>query len=339
MTQRVVRVGVAGATGYLGAELLRILARHPNVEIAALASTSQAGKSVGDILPHFRGVLEQKLVPLAPEAFAGLDAVFVAAPHGVALDLAPKLLAQGNRVIDLSGDHRLADAALAAKVYGKAPAPDVAKQVVYGLPELNAERIRGAKLVANPGCYPTASALAVLPLAKAALVEGRVIVSAMSGVSGAGREPSADLHYPEMNESLRAYKVGEHRHEPEIAQTIGAPVTFTPHIVPMNRGILATAHLQTKRAFGAQEISELYAKFYADAPCVRVVPHEPDVKHVRGTNFCDLRPHANAPGTPLIVTSAIDNLTKGGSGQAVQNLNLMFGLPETAGLPLVGGGI
>lgn len=331
-----IRVGIVGATGYLGQETLRILAQHPRVRIQALASSSAVGKKLGDVLPPFRGVLPDApaFQPVAPATFAGCDVVFSAAPHGVAKDLAPALLAQGNRVIDLSGDHRLAGSAAEAH-YGKAAA---AAHAVYGLPEKDRAAIATAKLLANPGCYPTASALAALPLVEAGLVAPRVIVDAKSGVSGAGREASAAYHYPEANESVRAYKVGEHRHEPEIAQTLGLPVTFTPHLVPMNRGILATVYLFPHGpALTQGEIESLYAKRYASEPFVRVVPDEPDTKHVQRTNFCDVRPHVTPSGT-YVVTSAIDNLVKGGAGQAVQNLNVMFGLPETLGLPVIGGG-
>ncbi|HWH07600.1 MAG TPA: N-acetyl-gamma-glutamyl-phosphate reductase, partial [Candidatus Thermoplasmatota archaeon] len=226
---------------------------------------------------------------------------------------------------------------------------------------LNAARIRQAKLVANPGCYPTASALALLPLARAGLIEEPVVVTALSGVSGAGREASEELHFPEMNESARAYKVGSHRHEPEIAETLsyaagaGLRVAFTPHIVPMNRGILATVHAKPKGlnvhgtsgssaqapavgALEAGELTDLYRKHYAGEPFVRVVEREPDTKHVRNTNYCDVKPHAANAAGYYVVTSAIDNLVKGGAGQAIENMNVMFGLDRAAGLPVLGGG-
>ena len=336
-----VRVGIVGATGYLGTELLRHLLSHPHAAVETLASNSKAGKPAGREFPAFGHRVPHVFAPMTAEALAGLDVVFLATPSGVARELAPQLLAKGVRVIDLSGDHRLSRGA-AKKHYGADP---VAEGAVYGLPELNASRIRAARLVANPGCYPTASALALLPLARAGLVEEPVIVSALSGVSGAGREPSEEHHFPEMNESARAYKVGTHRHEPEIAETLsyaagaGIRVAFTPHVVPMNRGILATVHAKPKGgALESGELMDLYRKHYAGEPFVRVVEHEPDTKHVRNTNRCDVRPHPVNQAGYYIVTSAIDNLVKGGSGQAIENMNIMFGLERTAGLPQLGGG-
>lgn len=337
-----IQVGIVGSTGYLGTELLRHLLTHPHARVAALASAGRAGKSVASSFPTFGKLLgDQAFTPMTADALSGCDVVFTATPSGVARELAPSLLDAGVRVIDLSGDHRLSRGA-SKMHYGADP---IAEGAVYGLPELNAARIRDAKLVANPGCYPTASALAALPLARAGLIEEPLIITALSGASGAGKEPSEELHYPEMNESARAYKVGTHRHEPEIAETLsfaagaGLRVSFTPHIVPMNRGIVATVHAKPRGPpLEAGELRALYEKQYADAPFVDVVGWEPDTKLVRNTNLCHVKPHgANAAGL-YIVTSAIDNLVKGGSGQAVQNMNLMFGIPETSGLSILGGG-
>lgn len=336
-----VRVGIVGATGYLGTELLRHLLAHPHATVETLASNSKAGQPAAREFPTFGHRLPHVFAPMTADALAGLDVVFLATPSGVARGLAPQLLEKGVRVVDLSGDHRLSRGA-SRKHYGADP---IAEGAVYGLPELNASRIRSAKLVANPGCYPTASALALLPLARAGLIEEPILVTALSGASGAGREASEELHFPEMNESARAYKVGQHRHEPEIAETLsyaagaGLRVSFTPHIVPMNRGILATAHAKPKGgALEAGELLDLYQKHYAGEPFVRVVDREPDTKHVRNTNYCDVRPHpANAAGY-YVVTSAIDNLVKGGAGQAIENMNVMFGVERSAGLPVLGGG-
>ena len=336
-----VRVGIVGSTGYLGSELLRHLLGHPHVSVHALASATSAGKSAKGRFPQFHGALDHHtFVPMSAEGLAGCEVVILATPSGVARELAPSLLERGMRVIDLSGDHRLSRGA-AKKHYGADP---VVQGAVYGLPELNAERIRAAKLVANPGCYPTASTLALLPLARAGLIEEPVIVTALSGVSGAGREPSEELHFPEMNESARAYKVGTHRHEPEIAETLsfaagsGIRVSFTPHIIPMNRGIIATAHAKPKGpTLEAGELTALYQKAYANEPFVQVVDHEPDTKLVRNTNVCQVKPHAANHAGYYVITSAIDNLVKGGSGQAIENLNLMFGLPRNAGLVAYGG--
>lgn len=320
------RVGVAGATGYLGAETVDLLLDHPQIEPGPLASTSKAGVPFASVLPRFRRRTSLVLEPLAPDTFAGCDAVVLACPQGVAADLAPKLVERGIKVVDLSGDHRLTGEA-AQRAYGR-EAP-LARAAVYGLPELNRNRIPAAQLVANPGCYATAAALALAPLAQARRLRS-AIVDGKSGVSGAGREPSAELHFPEMNEALRAYKVGAHRHEPEIARTVGVPITFTPHIVPLNRGLLVTAYAQLDGAIDAVELDALYAKAYAPEPFVRLGT-EPDVKDVAGTNYCDVKPHVT-PAGQVIVTAALDNLVKGGAGQAVQNLNLLLGLPETTGL-------
>src|SRR5438067_3091864 len=259
-----VKVGIVGATGYLGTELLRHLLAHPDASVATLASATRAGKPAASSFPQFGKRVSHAFTPMTPQALADCDIVFLATPSGVARELAPKLLDQGQRVVDLSGDHRLSRGA-SKKHYGADP---IAEGAVYGLPELNASRIQRAKLVANPGCYPTASALALLPLVAARLVEQRVIVDALSGVSGAGKEPSEENHFPEMNESARAYKVGSHRHEPEIAETLsyasgaGVQVAFTPHIVPMNRGILATAYATPKGApIEAAELAQRYQKY------------------------------------------------------------------------------
>jgi N-acetyl-gamma-glutamyl-phosphate reductase len=335
-----VKVGIAGASGYLGSELLRHLLAHPGVDVSTLASAGRAGRSAASSFPQFAGRVRHTFAPLTPEGLDGVDVAFLATPSGVARELAPRLLARSIRVVDLSGDHRLSRGA-SKKHYGADP---LAEGAVYGLPELNASRIRTARLVANPGCYPTASALALLPLVASRLVEQRVVVDALSGVSGAGKEPSEENHFPEMNESARAYKVGSHRHEPEIAETLsyaagnGVQVAFTPHVVPMNRGILATAYATPKGApLAADELQQRYQKSYAEEPFVRVVEHEPDTKHVRNTNFCDVKPHVGGAGL-YVVTSAIDNLVKGGAGQAIENMNLMFDLPREMGLPTLGGG-
>lgn len=333
------RVGIVGATGYLGTELLRHLLAHPHVTVAKLASASKAGKPAASSFPTFGHLVPKTFVGMGADDLADVDLVFTATPSGVARELAPQLLAKGVKVVDLSGDHRLSPGA-AIKHYGAAP---VAQGAVYGLPELNAAKIRTAKLVANPGCYPTASALALLPLVQQRLVEGPAIVDAVSGITGAGKEPSEHHHFPEQNESVFAYKVGTHRHQPEIAETLtgaggwGVNVVFTPHVVPMNRGILATAYATAKGApLTAAELAERYAKAYDGEPFVKVVDFEPDTKHVRNTNYCHVKPHVNGP--MYVVTSAIDNLVKGGSGQAIENMNLMSGIERTAGLPVLGGG-
>jgi N-acetyl-gamma-glutamyl-phosphate reductase len=333
------RVGIAGATGYLGTELLRHLLAHPQAKVVKLASASKAGRPTASSFPTFGHLVPREFTGASAPDLADVDLVFAATPSCVARALAPDLLAAGVKLVDLSGDHRLSPGA-AIKHYGAAP---LATGAVYGLPEVNAGRIRTAKLVANPGCYPTASALALLPLVQQRLVEPALIVDALSGVSGAGKEPSETHHFPEQNESASAYKVGTHRHQPEIAETLtgaggwGVHVAFTPHVVPMNRGILATAYATAKGApLTGAELMERYHKAYADEPFAKVVEFEPDTKHVRNTNYAHVKPHAN--GSVYVVTSAIDNLVKGGAGQAIENMNLMSGFERTLGLPILGGG-
>ncbi len=356
-----IRAGIAGATGYLGTELVRLLAHHPHVDLSVLASVSKGGTPIAHELPQFRGVLDHVLAPLDKDdpdkTFRDVDCVFLAMPHGEAHAMLPALLATrpDRVVIDLSGDHRIRDPALATATYGFAPTVPT----TYGLPEWNRDAIRAAGGIANPGCYPTASILGVAPLLAAGLGDASdILVDAVSGVTGAGREPSRMHHFPEGNERVTAYKVGSHRHEPEIAQALGdavgaatgagstagtdapATVTFTPHLVPMNRGIHATAHVKAVGpVLEADEVHAMYTKRYADAPFVRVIDDEPDTKLVRRTNFADIHVTPLPAKGRYVVTVAIDNLVKGGSGQAVQNMNIRFGFPEKAGLPVLSGGI
>ncbi len=342
------RVGIAGATGYLGTELVKILAQHPRVDLAVLASSSKAGQSLASELPQFRGVLPHTLTQLDAEdpdaTFTDADVVFLAMPHGKAHEMVPKLVAgdPGRVIIDLSGDHRIRNVEAATAAYGFAGGVPA----VFGIPEIHRAAIKRAHVIANPGCYPTASILAGAPLLANGCAHPSIIVDAKSGITGAGREPSTTHHFPEGNERVQAYKVGEHRHEPEIAQGLtdasGHPtrVTFSPHLVPMNRGLLATVYLDAVGpVLSQQEAQAIFEKKYANEPWVRVIDDQPDTKLVRGTNFADIHVKALPRHGRYIVTCAIDNLIKGGSGQAVQNMNIRFGLPETEGLPRVGGGV
>lgn len=353
--------GVVGATGYLGGQLVQLLHGHPALDLDIATSTRLAGRPLSKAWPGLSGTVDLTLT--APEAaeLADLEVVFVAAPADAAAALVPDVLGHGTgtRVVDLSGAHRLRDPALHAATYPDAARDeDLAATAVYGLPEVAAETLAGADLVANPGCYPTGAALAVLPLVREGLV-GRLYVSSVSGISGAGRGPSDRHHFPEANESVSAYGVGVHRHQPEIQQALGLvgaapdepqptiPVTFVPHVAPMDRGIETTVFvpLANGGADAAPDtdldqalLTALYEKAFAEAAFVRVVDAPPRTKDVRGTNLLHVHPTLTPDGATVVVNAAHDNLLKGGAGQAVQNANLMAGLDEGAGLPLLGGG-
>jgi N-acetyl-gamma-glutamyl-phosphate reductase len=334
-----IQVGIAGASGYAGLELLRILLRHPEAEITAVTSEQHDGKPVNEIFPGLvdaGGLVCRSLgkSDLARRA----DVVFTALPHGTAMGTVAEVVDAGKRAIDISADYRLRDAALFERIYGKHARPDLLAKSVYGLPEWNREAIRGARLVANPGCYPTGAILALAPLLRAGAIEpDPIIVDAKSGVSGAGRAAAVDMLFAEVSGSVKAYKVGEHRHMPEIEQELSIvanrPITisFTPHLIPMDRGILSTIYVTPKR--GA-DLAGAYAAAYKDEPFVRVFPHGqvPSTGQVLGSNYCFIGWKDDPRTGRAVIVSAIDNLVKGASGQAVQNLNLMFGLPETTGL-------
>ncbi|HOL18205.1 MAG TPA: N-acetyl-gamma-glutamyl-phosphate reductase [Bacillota bacterium] len=337
------QVAILGATGYTGAELVRLLHRHPQVQIAYISSESHAGQPLNRVHPQFRDIVELKLQPLQVEEIPeAVELVFCALPHGSSAGVVPKLLQQGRRVIDLSADFRLRQPALYDQWYGRThPAPELLKQAVYGLPELFAISIKTARLVANPGCYPTAAILSLAPLVQSGLADPEsVIIDAKSGVSGAGRTPKQAFHFPDCTENFKAYRVGDHQHTPEIEQVLGdlsgeaAAITFTPHLVPMIRGIFSTAYLALRRPLNLEELLALYHDFYREKPFVRVIeaPDLPETRAVRGSNYCDISLRLDGRTGRVIVLSAIDNLVKGAAGQAVQNMNLMYGFPETAGL-------
>jgi len=334
------RVGIVGGTGYTGVELLRLLALHPRVTVQCITSRAEAGVRVDALFPSLRG--HSGLAFQAPEG-AGLencDVVFFATPHGVALDSVPRLLGAGVRVIDLSADFRLRDTALWEKWYAhKHTAPALAAEAVYGLPEANRRAIASARLVAVPGCYPTAIQLGFLPLLEAGIVDSsRLVASAASGVSGAGRQAKVENLLTEVHDSLKAYSAPGHRHLPEIEQGLQqaciSPVrlTFVPHLAPMIRGIHATlfATLLTETA----DLQRLFEDRYRDEPAVDVLPpgEHPQTRTVRGTNMCRIAVHRPAERDVVVVLSAIDNLVKGAAGQAIQNMNIMFGFDEPLGL-------
>lgn len=339
------KVGVIGATGYAGVELVRILSRHPGVQLVALASESYKGQPLDQVYPHLGPWGEQELVaPDAADLASRCDVVFLALPHGLAMEMAPRCLEAGARVIDLGADFRLSDASVFRAWYGLDHAsPDLLAEAVYGLPEIRREAIARARLLANPGCYPTAASLGLLPLVEAGWLDiaAGIIIDAKSGVSGAGRSPSLKVHFAEVNENLRPYSLaGAHRHTPEIEQALSEAaaakitVSFNPHLIPMTRGILATTYVRLEGARGLAEVHALYRDRYAAEPFVRVLEpgRLPETKYVYGSNYCFIGLALDERAGRLVIVSAIDNLVKGAAGQAVQNLNIMAGWGESAGL-------
>lgn len=330
-----IRVAVAGASGYTGAELLRYLAGHPRAEVVACLAHSQQGQTVSELFPNLTGFFDNVLEARDwSELASQADVAFLCLPHAQSQEPAKALLDGGCKVIDLGADFRLRDPELYARTYGGAHLyPELLEEAVYGMPELHRERIKGARLVANPGCYPTASGLALLPMVKNGLLQEPTIIDAKSGVSGAGRGAVVGSLYSEVNESIKAYGVGGHRHQPEIEQTVGQKVVFTPHLTPMTRGILATVYVRHEPS----DLAALYQDFYRDEPFVRVLPKTlPTTKATMGSNFCHLAVKDSGYPGCSIVLSAIDNLGKGAAGTAVHNMNLMFDLPEDAGLRFPG---
>lgn len=335
-----IKVGIVGGTGYTGVELLRLLVAHPECELAAITSRSESGRTVTELFPNLRGHSELTFVEPDPVQLRGCDLVFFATPNGVAMTQVPELLATGVRVIDLAADFRIADQGIWEHWYGMQHAcPDLLTEAVYGLPEMNRQAVKQARLVANPGCYPTAVALGFLPLIENGLVAtDYLIADTKSGVSGAGRKASVATLMGEMGESFKAYAIPGHRHQPEISQTLSRAsdsdigLTFVPHLVPMIRGIEATlyARLNDKRV----DLQRLFEERYKDEPFVDILPQgsHPETRSVRGANYCRIAIHKPLKGDVVVVSSVIDNLVKGAAGQAVQNMNLMFGLEEDCGL-------
>jgi N-acetyl-gamma-glutamyl-phosphate reductase len=337
-----VKVGIVGGTGYTGVELLRLLVRHPQVELAAITSRAEAGTNVADLFPSLRGLVDLAFSDPAEAPLARCDCVFFATPNGVAMSQARAILDSGARVIDLSADFRLKDLAVWKRWYkAEHAAPDLVANAVYGLPEMYRDRIRGARLVANPGCYATAVQLALLPLVETDHVDhAHLIADAKSGVSGAGRKAEVHLLYSEASENFKAYAVEGHRHHPEIVESLqsleGAPgrrlgLTFIPHLLPMVRGILATVYARITRE---TDFQALFEKRFSGEPFVDVLPPGslPETRWVRGSNHCRIAVHRPMGGDTLVVIAVEDNLVKGAAGQAVQNMNLMFGFPETQGI-------
>lgn len=336
------KIGIIGGTGYTGVELIRLLSRHPNVDMTVITSRGEAGKAVSEIFPSLRGVCDLRYTPPDPDSFVDCDVVFSATPNGIAMTLARQLLDAGIRLIDLAADFRITDVDIWQQWYGMTHAcPELLGEAVYGLPELNRSAIRDARLVANPGCYPTAITLGFLPLIESGLIDiSDLIADAKSGVSGAGRGASVGTLLAEAGDSFKAYAVGGHRHHPEISQTLSraagrdVELVFTPHLTPMIRGIHATLYGRIS-VDELPDVQQIYETHYRDEPFVDVLPQgsHPETRSVRGSNLCRIAVHRS--GQRIIVLSVIDNLVKGAAGQAVQNMNLMCGYDEQAGLTVV----
>lgn len=335
-----IKAGIVGGTGYTGVELLRLLARHPQVEIQAITSRSEAGKPVADLFPNLRGRLDLAFSEPDEAVLRRCDVVFFATPNGIAMTMAPALLEAGVRVIDLAADFRLKDAAVWQQWYGMPHAcPALLEEAVYGLVEVNREQVRQARLVANPGCYPTAVQLGFLPLLEAGLIDpAGLIADAKSGVSGAGRKAAVGTLLCETSESFKAYGVPGHRHLPEIRQGLQAAsrekigLTFVPHLTPMIRGIHATLYGRLTET--GKDLQMIYTSKYAGEPFVDVLPAgaHPETRSVRGSNMVRLAVHQPQQEDVVVVLAVIDNLIKGAAGQAVQNMNVMYDFPETEGL-------
>lgn len=334
-----IKVGVVGGTGYTGVELLRLLAQHPEVDLTAITSRAEAGTAVADMFPSLRGRVALKFSDPREAPLDACDVVFFATPNGIAMQQAAALLSAGARVIDLAADFRIKDVALWEKWYGMPhAAPELVAQAVYGLPEVNRESVRAARLVANPGCYPTATQLGFLPLIEAGCVDvDHLIADTKSGVSGAGRKAETHILFSEASDNFKAYGVQGHRHLPEIRQGLAVAagrdvgLTFVPHLTPIIRGIHATLYARITRE---EDFQALFEQRYRDEPFVDVLPPKshPETRSVRAANTCRIAVHRPQGGNMLVVLSVIDNLVKGAAGQAVQNMNLMFGCDECTGL-------
>jgi len=349
-----IKVSVIGATGYAGKELTKLLSEHPDVELKHLVSSSYVGKAFSEVFPEFYKILDKELIKLDITLLANdSDLVFTALPHTVSMEVVSGLLEkEGLKVIDLSADYRLNDAVIYKEWYNKEHneiSKKMIEQSVYGLPEIYHQEIQNTSLVANPGCYPTSVILGIAPLLHHHLVESEnIIIDSKSGVSGAGRKLSLGLHFAECNESFKAYKILKHNHIPEIEQELSSlyfqeknvgesnkiTVTFTPHLLPLNRGILSTCYLNLKQIKNEMDILNVYQEFYREAPFVRIYnpPNLPETRYVTGTNYCDIGIAVDRRTGKIKVVSVIDNLTKGAAGQAIQNMNIMFGFGETKGL-------
>jgi len=340
-----IKVAIYGASGYTGQESLRLLLRHEGIRVTAVTSRRYAGLPVADVYPHFAGLTDLVFADAAPDEIARqCDLVFLALPHHVSMSAAGPFLEKGVKVIDLSADFRLRNAGTYEKWYGPHAAPEILSRAVYGIPELYREQIRPAVLVANPGCYPTSVILGLAPILKKGWIDpATMIVDSKSGVSGAGREPQIGSLFCEVDEGFKAYKIGNHRHTPEMEQELSVlaghdiRISFTPHLLPISRGILSTMYATLEKDVTAEDLNGLYRTFYSGKPFVRVCKAGtfPNISSVRGSNYCDIGLTVDRRTKRVIIVSAIDNLIKGASGQAIQNMNLMCGFSEVAGLEMI----
>ncbi len=339
------KVGIIGATGYTGVELLRLLLHHPEVEVTALTSQKYAGVPIGQVFPSLTKHLQLKCEELSVEEISKkTDFIYTAVPHKTAMETVPLFYRMGKKVVDLSADFRLKDPEVYERWYQKHTASDLLSESVYGLPELHRDKIRSARIVGNPGCYPTGALIGLIPLIKGGLIspEG-IVVDSKSGVSGAGRDVVLESLFCEVNEGVKAYKIFAHRHTPEIEQELSLlaqkkiAVTFVPHLIPMDRGILTTLYVQLTKKMKTEELLNAFQECYEGEPFVRIYPKGklPNTKDVRGSNFCDIGAVVSEADGRAVVVAAIDNLVKGASGEAIQNMNIMLGYPETMGLDMV----
>ncbi len=342
--KKMTKIGIVGASGYSGSELLRFLVNHPSgLSVELATSETYAGQRVDHVLPHLRDFIDLTFEPLDIDSLKErVDVVVLAVPHKVAMTYAPQIITQGLRVVDFSADYRLYDAGTYSNWYHvEHTSPELIQNAVYGLPERYRGKIRDAQIVANPGCYPTSAILATMPLLNNRLIElDSIIVDSKSGISGAGPKPKDTTHYPNREANLVAYNIGKHRHTPEIEQELSAiagqtvSVTFTPHLVPMTRGILSTVYARLKQPLDTETLLETYTTFYQNEPFIRVLDKEvyPQTKAVLGSNYCDVGIEVDKRTQRVVAMAALDNLGKGAAGAALQNLNLMFGYDETDGL-------
>lgn len=334
------KIGIIGATGYTGSELVRILANHPEAEISYITSEARAGENFSDVHPQFEGIFHQNLISSNEIDHHDVELVFLALPHGVSMEFVKKNHKKGFKIIDLSGDFRLSSANLYADWYKKEHIyPAGIENAVFGIPELYREEIKYAKIIANPGCYPTSAILAITPLLKNNLSDNSpIIIDSKSGVTGAGVKAKAVTHFPNVNDNFKAYGLKNHRHTIEIQEQLNKHseqdviVQFTPHLLPVDRGILTTAYLKPRKKIKEQDLIKIYKDFYKDSPFVRIRKNSPSIKDVRGTNYCDISPFFDERTGMIIIISAIDNLVKGAAGQAVQNMNIASGWKEQTGL-------